>query len=88
VEQDAKFLAVHPYLKLVISGHCDERGSEEYNLSLGDSRADSVRDQLEKLGITSHRIRTVSYGKEKPLCTVETGACWRMNRRAHFYLQP
>lgn len=88
MEQDAKFLAVHPYLKLVISGYCDERGSEEYNLSLGDSRADSVRDQLEKLGITSDRIRTISYGKEKPFCTEETEACWRMNRRAHFSLQP
>ena len=88
VEHDAKFLAAHPYMKLLISGHCDERGSEEYNLALGDSRADSVRDQLERLGIKADRIRTISYGKEEPFCTEETDACWQMNRRAHFVLQP
>ncbi len=88
VEHDAKFLATHPYMKLTISGHCDERGSEEYNLALGDGRADSVRDQLERLGIKADRIRTISYGKEKPFCAGETEACWQMNRRAHFSLQP
>ena len=88
VERDAKFLAAHPYMKLLISGHCDERGSEEYNLALGDSRADSVRDQLERLGVKADRIRTISYGKEKPFCSEETEACWQMNRRAHFSLQP
>jgi peptidoglycan-associated lipoprotein len=88
VQQDAKFLAAHPYMKLLISGHCDERGSEEYNLSLGDSRADSVRDQLERQGVKADRIRTISYGKEKPFCNEDTEACWQMNRRAHFSLQP
>ena len=88
VEHDAKFLATHPYMKLMISGHCDERGSEEYNLSLGDGRANSVAVQLEHLGIKADRIRTISYGKEKPFCTKETEACWRLNRRAHFSLQP
>ena len=88
VQQDAKFLAAHPYLTVVISGHCDERGSEEYNLSLGDSRADSVRDQLKRLGVSSDHIRTISYGKEQPFCSEETEACWQMNRRAHFSLQP
>ena len=88
VERDARFLEAHPYMKLLISGHCDERGSEEYNLTLGDSRADTVASQLERLGVKADRIRTISYGKEKPFCTEETEACWQMNRRAHFSLQP
>jgi peptidoglycan-associated lipoprotein len=88
VERDARFLAAHPYMKLLISGHCDERGSEEYNLTLGDGRANSVASQLERLGIKADRIRTISYGKEKPFCAEETDACWQMNRRAHFSLQP
>ena len=88
VERDARFLAAHPYIKLLISGHCDERGSEEYNLTLGDGRANSVASQLERLGVKADRIRTISYGKEKPFCSEETDACWQMNRRAHFSLQP
>lgn len=88
VEQDAGFLAAHPSYKLLISGHCDERGSEDYNLALGDNRANAVRDELEKLGISASRIRTISYGKEKPFCTEETEACWQLNRRAHFSMQP
>jgi peptidoglycan-associated lipoprotein len=88
VERDARFLEAHPYMKLLISGHCDERGSEEYNLTLGDGRAGTVASQLERLGVKPDRIRTISYGKEKPFCTEETDACWQMNRRAHFSLQP
>jgi len=88
VKQDAQFLLAHPYMKLVISGHCDERGSEEYNLTLGDSRAGSVRDQLERMGVQDDRIRTISYGKEEPFCSEETESCWQLNRRAHFSLQP
>lgn len=82
------FLVAHPSIKLLISVHCDERGSEEYNFTFGDSRADSVRDQLERLGINADRIRTISYGKERPFCNEETEACWQLNRRAHFSLQP
>ena len=88
VQQDAQFLVAHPYMKLLISGHCDERGSEEYNLTLGDSRAGTVAGQLERLGVKADRIRTISYGKEQPFCTDETEACWQLNRRAHFALQP
>lgn len=84
VDRDARFLMAHPNYKLLISGHCDERGSEDYNLALGDNRAGTVRDQLERLGISADRIRTISYGKEKPFCTEETDACWQLNRRAHF----
>jgi len=88
VAQDAKFLKAHPYMKLLISGHCDERGSEDYNLTLGDGRANGVRTQLEQMGISADRIQTISYGKEKPFCTEETEACWQLNRRAHFALEP
>jgi len=88
IAQDAKFLTAHPSYKLIISGHCDERGSDDYNLALGDNRAGSVRDQLERLGVRADRIRTISYGKEKPFCTEDTEACWQMNRRAHFSMQP
>jgi peptidoglycan-associated lipoprotein len=87
VRQDAWFLIAHPYMKLLISGHCDEQGSEEYNLTLGDTRADTVRDQLERMGVQADRIRTISYGKEKPFCTEESESCWQLNRRAHFSLQ-
>jgi len=83
---DADFLAAHPSYKVTISGHCDERGSGDYNLALGSSRADAVRDQLVKLGIARDRIKTISYGKEKPFCTEPNEQCWRQNRRAHFSL--
>ncbi|HLH09517.1 MAG TPA: peptidoglycan-associated lipoprotein Pal [Terriglobales bacterium] len=83
-EADAKFLAEHPDLKVVIEGHCDERGSEEYNLALGDNRANATKQLLDKLGITSDRLKVISYGKEKPFCTDNTDACYQMNRRAHF----
>lgn len=84
LKADAQFLAAHPNYKLLISGHCDERGSEDYNLALGSNRADTVRDQLVSLGISSDRIKTISYGKEKPFCTDDNDHCWQANRRAHF----
>ncbi|MDT8068686.1 MAG: peptidoglycan-associated lipoprotein Pal [Terriglobia bacterium] len=84
LKADAAFLAAHPNYKLTISGHCDERGSEEYNLALGSNRANTVRDQLVAMGVSSDRIKTISYGKEKPFCTQENDQCWQSNRRAHF----
>ena len=88
-EADAKFLAAHPDAKVLIEGHCDERGSEEYNIALGDNRADSTRDFLTKLGVSASQIKTVSYGKEKPFCTTSDtdDSCLQQNRRAHFVLQ-
>ncbi len=87
-EADAKFLAAHPDAKVLIEGHCDERGSEEYNLGLGDNRAGSTRDFLTKLGVNANQIKTISYGKEKPFCTTgEDESCFQQNRRAHFVLQ-
>ena len=86
LKADADFLTAHPSFKVVISGHCDERGSEDYNMALGSNRADGVRDQLVKFGIASSRIKTISYGKEKPFCDEPNEKCWQQNRRAHFSL--
>jgi peptidoglycan-associated lipoprotein len=86
LKTDADFLTAHPSYKIVISGHCDERGSEDYNMALGSSRADGVRDHLLKLGISHDRIKTISYGKEKPFCSEQNDQCWQQNRRAHLSL--
>jgi|SRR5579884_3806531 len=76
-------LAAYPSQKLIIEGHADERGSEEYNLALGDRRAQSVKDFLTSQGIPDRQLTVISYGKERPVCTEETEACWQKNRRAH-----
>jgi peptidoglycan-associated lipoprotein len=83
IQTDAQFLKDHPDMRIVVEGHCDEMGSTEYNLALGDKRATEVKAALEKAGIPSARMRVVSYGKELPVCTEPTESCWRMNRRAH-----
>jgi len=83
IQTDAQFLKEHPEMHIVVEGHCDEMGSTEYNLALGDKRATQVMAALQKAGITSGRMRTVSYGKELPVCTEQNENCWRMNRRAH-----
>jgi len=72
---------------VVIEGHCDERGSTEYNLALGDRRASAVKDALVAGGVNASRIKTISYGKEKPFCTESNEACWQQNRRGHFVYQ-
>ncbi len=86
LKSDADFLAAHPSLKFVIAGHCDESGSTDYNMALGSSRADSVKTALVKLGVSLDRIKTISYGKEKPFCSEQTEECFQQNRRAHFSL--
>lgn len=73
----------YPDYKLTIEGHCDERGSAEYNMALGEQRADSARDYLVGIGIPSDQLHTVSYGKEKPVCDGHDEACWQKNRRIH-----
>ena len=88
LQADASFLQQHPNMKFIIEGHCDERGSTEYNLALGDNRANATKQALVSLGISGDRIRTISYGKEKPFCTESTEACWAQNRRGHFVYQP
>ena len=87
LQADARFLQQHPNMKFTIEGHCDERGSTEYNLALGDNRANAAKQALVQLGISGDRIRTISYGKEKPFCTESTESCWQQNRRAHFVYQ-
>jgi peptidoglycan-associated lipoprotein len=86
VSADADWLKQYPSISILIEGHCDERGTSEYNLALGDHRANAVREYLAALGISGSRIRTVSYGREKPFCTQSTESCWQENRRAHFVI--
>jgi peptidoglycan-associated lipoprotein len=82
--KDASYLASHPDVKVVIGGYCDERGSNEYNLALGQNRADAAKNALVAAGVAASRIRVVSYGKEKPFCSESTEECWQQNRRAGF----
>ena len=79
---DATYLLSHPDVKILIGGYCDERGSNEYNLALGQNRADSAKKVLVNAGVAGSRIRVISYGKEKPFCTESNEACWQKNRRA------
>jgi len=83
VASTAKFLADHPGTKLMIEGHCDERGSIEYNLALGENRANAVKTELTKLGVSADRVRTTSFGKEKPFCSDSNEECWAQNSRGH-----
>lgn len=80
----ADWLLKNKSTDLLIEGHCDDRGTNEYNLALGDRRAKAARDYLVALGVTSGRINIISYGEEKPLCTAKTEECWQKNRRDHF----
>lgn len=82
----ADFLRNYPTIKVSIEGHCDERGSTEYNLALGDRRAASVKQFLVSLGISADRLSTVSFGKEKPFCMESNEECWQQNRRGHFVM--
>lgn len=86
-QNDASFLSQHPDIKFQIEGHCDDRGSEEYNLALGDSRAHSMKNALIAQGVSADRIKVVSYGKEKPFCSQDDESCWQQNRRDHLNLQ-
>ena len=87
VQADAQFLNQHQNMNITIEGHCDERGSTDFNLALGDQRASAVKNILTSAGISASRIKTISYGKEKPFCTESNEACWQQNRRGHLVLQ-
>jgi peptidoglycan-associated lipoprotein len=76
-------LADFPNVVVTVEGHCDERGSAEYNIGLGDRRASSAKEFLVSLGVPPDRLKTISYGKERPQCTESTESCWQKNRRAH-----
>lgn len=83
LQADGQWLVAHPNARFTVEGHCDERGSTEYNITLGDKRANSVKEALVQAGVAADRIHTVSFGKEKPFCTESTEACWAQNRRGH-----
>ena len=86
LSHDAAYLLSHTNAMILIGGYCDERGSNEYNLALGQNRAESAKKTLVEAGVAASRIRVISYGKERPFCTESTEACWQKNRRAGFTL--
>jgi peptidoglycan-associated lipoprotein len=87
VQADVQFLSQHAEINITIEGHCDERGSTDYNLALGDQRASAVKNALVAAGVNASRIKTISYGKEKPFCNESNEACWQQNRRGHLVYQ-
>ncbi len=82
LSRNAEFLRGNPRFTVTIEGHCDERGTNEYNLALGERRANAAKSYLASLGVTSDRMVTTSYGEERPVCTVSEESCWSQNRRA------
>lgn len=87
LEGDARALKQRPAIRITIEGHCDERGSEKYNLALGDRRANAARDFLVSQGIEASRIETISYGEEQNFCEDHNEECWQLNRRAHIVMR-
>jgi peptidoglycan-associated lipoprotein len=79
-----QIFAAHPNFSVVVEGNCDERGSAEYNLGLGDRRSSKTKDALVALGVPGDKLRTISYGKERPVCTDQTEDCYQRNRHVHF----
>jgi peptidoglycan-associated lipoprotein len=86
LSKNADWLKSHTDVHVQVTGHCDQRGTDEYNMALGERRAQQVREYYEALGITSDRIGTISYGKEKPLCSSMIESCWAKNRRSETLL--
>jgi len=86
LSRDAQWLNRWTSTKITVQGQCDERGSAEYNLALGDERAKAVKDYLTSLGVPDTRIAVVSLGKESPVCTDDSESCWSQNRRGHFVI--
>lgn len=86
LQANASWLQRNPQAKVEIEGHCDDRGTVEYNLALGAKRARSVQEYLISLGVQSDRLSTISYGEELPLCREEADRCWQQNRRVHFLI--
>ena len=86
LQQNAQFLKDRSEFIVTVEGHCDERGTNEYNIALGERRGNAALDYLVELGIPASRFRTISYGEERPDCTDSSESCWAKNRRAHFKL--
>ena len=87
LDVNARWLAAHPGTQVLIEGHADERGTNEYNLALGENRARVTQEQLVARGVAASRITLVSYGEERPQCRQISEACWQQNRRAHFLVK-
>jgi len=88
LENDAQWLKGHPNARVKIEGHCDERGTNEYNLALGERRTKAVQRSLVALGVEKNRLSIISYGEERPACAERNETCYQNNRRAHFSVQP
>jgi peptidoglycan-associated lipoprotein len=88
LDSNANWLKSNPNHLVLIEGHCDERGTNEYNLALGERRAKSTMNYLVSQGVQANRITIISYGEERPQCTEHTESCWAKNRRAHFLVKP
>jgi peptidoglycan-associated lipoprotein len=86
LNENVSWLKGNPQARITVEGHCDERGTAEYNLGLGDRRAKAVREYLVAAGIDGSRIRTISYGKERPFDPGHDESAWQKNRRAHFVI--
>ena len=86
LSRNADWLRAHPEFQVRIEGHCDERGTNEYNLALGERRAAAARDYLASLGVGAGSLTTLSYGEERPQCSETSEGCWARNRRAHFLI--
>jgi peptidoglycan-associated lipoprotein len=84
IQKDVDWMKRWSSTKVMVEGHADSRGTNEYNLALGERRADAVRDYMVSLGIPAERITIVSKGEEQPFCTEQTESCWQQNRRGHF----
>jgi peptidoglycan-associated lipoprotein len=84
--KNAEFLLANRQFQVTIEGHCDERGTNDYNLALGERRAAAAREYLAQLGVAGARVRTISYGEERPFCAEGAEACWGQNRRGHFVI--
>ncbi|HEU5197351.1 MAG TPA: peptidoglycan-associated lipoprotein Pal [Methylomirabilota bacterium] len=88
LDSNAGWLKSNPNHLVLIEGHCDERGTNEYNLALGERRAKSTMNYLVSQGVQASRITIISYGEERPVCAQKTEECWAQNRRAHFLVKP
>jgi peptidoglycan-associated lipoprotein len=86
LQQNAQWLSQWPSTRVTIAGHCDSRGTSEYNLALGERRANAVKQYLMSLGVSADRLLVVSNGEETPFCSEETESCWQQNRRGHFVI--
>jgi peptidoglycan-associated lipoprotein len=87
LKRKAKWLREYPNVKIIIEGHCDERGNDEYNLALGEARAKAAKTFLIDMGISASRLTTISYGEERPFAKGHNEEAWRLNRRAHFVIE-